>query len=470
MKISKLMTVVLILLIVAAMGSVAFGKSYKWEPETYTEVSGDVLNPERGYYQMYEYFISDEKEYDWDSPQSFETDPEEGYSLAMLEFNIKAYRDCEISQKGLTDIEQVFLALQRTGMKAIVRFMYDSEGNGIEAEPDNLETVLRHMEQTGAILRKYEDSVYVLQGVFVGSWAEMHTSKFLGDEDVRTLLQKLFQESGGNITLSVRTPAFWRIGNERMKPLTEQEAFSSQLCAKIALFNDGLLSSQTDLGTYGAVSRKKADEFSDKWKRNEELNFQKQLCLFVPNGGETSCLSDYNDEEQVLKDLPQMHLSYLHDGYSQEVMDKWKNTTYTGRDVFNGKSLFEYVGAHLGYRYVLRDCSVKTTGGKGAKEELSIGLSIKNTGFANIYKDRSVNLVISGQGQERKVLVDTDLRKWLPSETIKIQANIMRGSMASGDYKLYLEIGEGNETIRLANEELYDAATGYHYLGALKLK
>lgn len=67
-------------------------------------------------------------------------------------------------------------------------------------------------------------------------------------------------------------------------------------------------------------------------------------------------------------------------------------------------------------------------------------------------------------------MVDTDLRKWLPSETTKIQANIMRGSMASGDYKLYLEIGEENEAIRLANEELYDAATGYHYLGALKLK
>lgn len=92
----------------------------------------------------------------------------------------------------------------------------------------------------------------------------------------------------------------------------------------------------------------------------------------------------YNDFDNAVKDLSQMHVSYLNSEYDSTVLNKWKETivnkTY---DVWNGMSGYDYIERHLGYRYVLDSSSLKfhplfdDTG--------MLTVTIRNVGFSNCY-------------------------------------------------------------------------------------
>lgn len=60
----------------------------------------------------------------------------------------------------------------------ILRVCYDTEGKGMEREPQRIFVVQRHMQALGSLAERYADAILTVQGVFVGSWGEMHTSRF----------------------------------------------------------------------------------------------------------------------------------------------------------------------------------------------------------------------------------------------------------------------------------------------------
>ena len=43
----------------------------------------------------------------------------------------------------------------------------------------------------------------------------------------------------------------------------------------------------------------------------KNLIFQEKLCQYVPNGGEVTVDNEYNDLDNAITDLSQMHVSYL---------------------------------------------------------------------------------------------------------------------------------------------------------------
>ena len=57
----------------------------------------------------------------------------------------------------------------------ILRVCYDTEGKGMEREPQRIFVVQRHMQALGSLAERYADAILTVQGVFVGSWGEMHT-------------------------------------------------------------------------------------------------------------------------------------------------------------------------------------------------------------------------------------------------------------------------------------------------------
>ena len=98
--------------------------------------------------------------------------------------------------------------------------------------------------------------------------------------------------------------------------------------------------------------------YNDAWTREDELAFQNDLCRYVPNGGEVIIDNVYNDFDNAVKDLSQMHVSYLNSDYDSTVLNKWKETIVNGTDdVWNGMSGYDYIKRHLGYRYVLDSSS-----------------------------------------------------------------------------------------------------------------
>lgn len=52
----------------------------------------------------------------------------------------------------------------------ILRFTYDNTGQGLLAEPDEIQQIVIHIRQIGSLLRQYADDILLLQGLFIGSW------------------------------------------------------------------------------------------------------------------------------------------------------------------------------------------------------------------------------------------------------------------------------------------------------------
>ena len=111
--------------------------------------------------------------------------------LVLLQINLCNYADGEISPKGMENLDALFTELEQTDKHYIIRFLYDWEGKGREKEPKHMDIILKHMEQLEPVFHKYQESIFIHQGIFVGDCGEMHGSKFLSDTDMKTLLSQL---------------------------------------------------------------------------------------------------------------------------------------------------------------------------------------------------------------------------------------------------------------------------------------
>lgn len=74
----------------------------------------------------------------------------------------------------------------------ILRIIYDDEGKGMEHEPAGLSQIQSHMDQLGSIIYKYAAHIYTTQGLFIGSWGEMHTSKFCDRQSLCRLIDSFY--------------------------------------------------------------------------------------------------------------------------------------------------------------------------------------------------------------------------------------------------------------------------------------
>lgn len=435
----------------------------KYTKETYTESDTALSNPYIGWYSLHGYLLSDTETLTLPDPASYDSS---SAGLVLLEINLKNYTDCDISDTGLAQLDQLLSAWQETGSQMILRFVYDWDGKNLLTEPQESSQIMRHMDQTGEIVRRYPASVYLMQGIFVGNWGEMNNTKHMADGQMTTLLTHLASVTDPSVFLAVRTPAQLRSALMTKKPLDASEAFRGTLAARLGLFNDGMLGSDTDTGTYGSASSEDID-YTQAWNRQDELAFQNALCSYVPNGGEVICDNSYNDLDSAITDLALMHVSYLNSAYDPAVLNKWKATAYTGDDtVYQNLNGYDYISRHLGYRYVLKSSELLRSNPLSAHATLS--LTLENTGFSGCYRplDLCVNMV-SESGKVTSFPIDADLR-FLQSRTSKtFQISLNTQSLESGTYTFYLQITDPalNREIYLANT-LEHESFGYPFASA----
>ena len=144
-------------------------------------------------------------------------------------------------------------------------------------------------------------------------------------------LERVTDES---VYLAVRTPAQWR-GIVQSDNPGEEILSGSHLAARLSLFNDGLLGNRSDYGTYKTDDSSGFDVLGRR-SREEELDFQRELCRYVPNGGEVINDNPYNDFENAVKGLSERHITYLNKDYDQTVLKKWEKEKVTEDGCFNG--------------------------------------------------------------------------------------------------------------------------------------
>lgn len=406
-------------------------EQWHFQEEITKESAGELINPGRGWYQVYGFDVSTEP--DWEELRCC-LNPSE--SLALLLLDIGAYKLSLVSLEALDRVDKILQFFGSHGKELIVRVVYDREGKGLEKEPYTITMIQTHMQQLGPVLLKQKDILYTLQGLFVGSWGEMHGSRFLTQPYLKQLADTLWQAVQGSCFLAVRRPMQRRmIQEERQKNLKMQ----------IGLYNDGMFGSESDLGTYGDENG-----WQCAWSREKELAFQEEICREVPNGGEAVRGTEQDDKSfiEIVTDLRKMKVSYLNSVYDPVRLEQWKRMVWEEKDCFWGRDGYSYIGCHLGYRYVVRKAEL--CGGRTGQ----LRITVENVGFADMYETAFPELVLVKDGIECQSLsIVSDTRTWHSGKRTVFHVSL--DTITHGSYRVYLGLRRHKDgrLIEFANEK-----------------
>ncbi|NLL75929.1 MAG: DUF4832 domain-containing protein [Clostridiales bacterium] len=440
----------------------------QWTPLSRTEKAEVLQNPYCGLYSIYRFFADSDREA-VEGTLIEDVRVEETHRICLVEINLLKFNETELPKEALEIVRRIFSHFASLRKQMIVRFLYDWEGKGIVSEPKDISVILNHMCQLAPLLKGYAKDIYILQGLFIGSWGEMHNSRYLSEKHITRLARQLYECSGESTQIALRCPNFWRMIFKTYQPLDRACAFKHIQKARFSLFNDGIMASDTDFGTYGNVEMKDARYYSEKWIRKDELEFQNQLCKYVSNGGEVINECSWNDVSPALEGLRKMRISYLHSRYDEKVLNKWKAAkSGINNALWKDRTAFEYIEAHLGYRFAIMDAGVSLAPDKSGR--LRVAVRLINQGFAPCYHKFEVKLVIRDTSflELYEYEVDTDTRMWMPGEPVELEALIAPAQFKLKNYMLCLGIydPQTEEKIQIANTFSVADYMGNYSLGS----
>lgn len=408
-------------------------------------------NPERGFHRYF----------DMHSPNPTQLLPvrvngiyNEGFSLILTNYFLEEYMDGPIADSYLDIVRNNLQAIREGGCKNIIRFAY-TNSEKVEPHEASKEIILQHIEQIKPILQEYADVIFVMEAGFIGTWGEWYyTTHFTQnpqtDEEFaerRPILDALLDAMPKERMICVRTPKFkmrcygWTLADT----LTRAEAFTNTPKARLACHDDAFMADQTDMGTFNTVDQRKYWEAETKY-----LIYGGESC---PPGNVAGCTKT---TEQMLN----MHISYLNYDYYKGTISKWRN---------NGcLNTFKQL---IGYRFEGRE--VTTTYKPKAGEELKVKLSLVNVGYSAPKNPRDIEMILvnTNDATDRYTVVpNSDPRFWFTDEMVYVEAAFV--PKKAGKYKIYLNLPDPQPnlrnnprySIRLANKDMWDEATGYNYL------
>ncbi len=376
---------------------------------------------------------------------------DESITLIWALYSIGAYRDQDLPDAFLERLDADFAAMRAAGIKCVLRFRYALNME----EPDApLEVVLRHLEQLRPVLAGNYDVIAVAHAGFIGAWGEWHASShnLTRLENMRAVLFK-FMEVLPERAIQLRYPESKMQIFETSAGLTEEEAFSGTDKARTGHHNDCFLASRDDVGTY---------RIGPTW----EKNYLNKETRYVPMGGETCTPqgeTQYYGCENALKELAQMHWSYLNRDYYRGILNHWRE-----------EGCMPQIERRLGYRFVLEEGRFTRSVAPGATFRFE--LDVENEGFASPYNPRGLQAVLrstTDPDETYEVNLPSDPRFWAAGERQELAFDLgIPVDMPEGDYTLHLFLPDPVEAlrrrpeyaIRLANEGMWEEETGLNDL------
>lgn len=408
---------------------------WRFEPSELIESTEELYNPGRGWYQIHTFEAGT-----FMTPEEMRSSLHEKDALVLILIRIPAGEEA-LRQEEIDWIRCILKTFSEARKDILLRFVYDLEGKGMENEPDRFAIVEGHFQQLAELMGTQAQHVFVYQGILVGSWGEMHTSKFLSSRYMRRLASIFREDTGGRIYHSVRKPVQWR------HLFSEEDWERTAQAAGTGLYNDGILATETDLGTFGNQSRE-AIGWEESWLPQEELDFEEQLCRYAPQGGEVVFgeMTKRMSLEQIIRRLSQMNLSYLNRDHDKRVFEIWQKLRWDKEDAWQGMNGFDYIGRHLGYRFVVRRVELKTK-----KREIKLQLEIENIGFARMYEEAELLLEYEDpDGNTEPQKIETDVRTWNPGERVSLSQSLISGV---GSYFLTMRRCLDGRTVYFANRQ-----------------
>lgn len=351
-------------------------------------------------------------------------------NLMHLRMDLSSFVGSELSQETLSDLHKMLGELRQNSVNAIIRFAYD-KFNGEENKEPSMSLLLRHVEQLGGVLKEYNDVLTAVEAGMIGPWGEMHTSSLAIKENFNKLLQAWLENTHPLTPILARRPRMVAdyLGVDIGK-IDEHVSVVGTPAYRLGVFNDGYLGSSTDLGTYK--------------NRKKEIDWLTKQAAHTPFGGEVTVPgSEYNKIEHAAKEMFLTHTSYLNELWNDRVVAEWKDTEYTinaGDDTkYHGRTAYEYIRDHLGYRFTVSDILLS----QKAREGLRLSFDIKNDGFGNLLKSKTCELIFINNEDKQSYIEEIDInpKMWLTGKTYSMDLKI-NTRLKEGEYTVLLRLRE----------------------------
>ena len=172
--------------------------------------------------------------------------------------------------------------------------------------------------------------------------------------------------------MSVRRPRFIR------------EAWENGLLkGRLALHNDALLSTATDMGTYD----------DEEYSRVQELEWMGENLKNEYSGGEMPALTEWTNPEYANWEFQQLHLTYLNLKYNEEVLQHWKIEPY------KGTCAFDYIERRLGYRLFVPELRMTTKSIRVFDRWAKIKIPLENLGYGPMDERFHFYLILDREGE-----------------------------------------------------------------------
>jgi hypothetical protein len=451
---------------------------------TYAATTTNILNPDRGLYDQFETYVSTSNRVATPlTSTGLNNTKGNGKSLILRLYYLDRFKTTNLTSNFLTDIQTDFTALRTAGMRCILRFCYSTETVFNNADA-NKARVLAHIAQLKPTLIANANVITVVQAGFIGAYGEWYytSADFINGLDPfgnpipnytarKEVTDAVLDAVGSSRMVQIRTPYYKQnmynngtTNTGASAAITNAEAHNGSSRSRAAHHNDCFVASPDDIGTY-------IDIPNDKAYLAAETNY-------LANGGET-CTDDwfgtatagtYSNCTAATTDLANLHFSYLNDGYHPNVLARWKMAMGAIPACYNT------IRNKLGYRFEMTNSTTTTTGRPGYN--FTINLNLQNTGYAAPFNKRVVNMVLKNAANTTtyKIPLSVDERFWLPGSTININETVGIGSIANGNYNLYIEIADtaaaisnnNNYKIRFANTlsstDVWDNTLGYNLI------
>lgn len=434
----------------------------KGETILFTESNEIFTNPERGLFVQIYYTSADLNAHASATTISRNRESAAKLSLYLHSYYLTDYMESDIPQEFLDRLDTNMNALRNGGAKAVLRFSYKSSMDKKD-QPWNAtaEWIHKHIDQLTPYLQKNADVIYCVQCGWLGSWGEWYYVdngfKFnpSRDEDFVArweVLEHMMRAVPESRQIGLRIPAYKMRylkmhGDTAMTPLTAAEAHNGSIKARICGHNDCFVSSSNDVGTYF---------------KPEERTFWAEDTKYTIMGGETcEKKMPYSGGEYALKEMAKYHWSYLNRDYREDITNMWRQD-----------GTMDSILTRLGYRLALE--KVILTSNPKVGKTFEAYCVMNNRGFAAPMNKRDVELIFvnAETGAEYVFPQTEDPRFWMPGETSKFTLACTLTDMTPGSYKLYLNLPDPYESIhddprfsiRLANENVWDEATGYNFI------
>lgn len=382
--------------------------------------------------------------------------------------------DYELDNAFFEGLRGTFENCRQNGCTIAVRFRYDANGKD-NPEPESFDKVLGHISQIkqSGILEDYKDILMFVESGFVGKWGEQHGGKYVSLEYKARLLDAMLDCVPDPIPVTVRTPnivAAWAgVKQNELDKLVAEEGSKG---ARIGMYNDGYMGSDSDLGTFS--------------NREIETNWMNHQMLHTYYGGEFSGNLDWAKKfntylpENAIPEMYKTHLSYINANIYQLYKDYTFSEQYDVENVDNsayyGETVFKFVRDHLGYRFVLRDSKLSESVEKGG--ELKLDFTVENTGFANPIRDQKAEIILEQDGNYVITQADIDSTKWYSCQKTNQQLTFkIPGELSAGKWNAYIRLSVGNNSIgqgymrsvKFANESVWNPSLGANLLGSFNV-